>query len=534
MNAVWNKLSTRLILAFLAVATVAVTIVSVIQSQHVSDALLNDGGMLLHARAEAEARRVGSAIDTQISRLRGIAVGNTLHAAADRQVSSYATTDNAEIARQISASDARWLTAGAGAPVITGVLNTSLADDLRAQTRIDQNLANLLFTDRYGAVVAASSRPTVYSQANEEWWQYTAATGVYVGTPTFDRSSGTFGIIIAIAIRAQDKGDFIGVLCATYRADAISLPMSEGRFGTGTKADLLIGDRILEPGGSRLEVPPESDASAITQVRSATYTSAEYKGFPRLVALAPVSNISQVTGLNWGVILYQDRSDALAPVSDAQTSTLITALLVLAATAVAAVIIAELISAPIRRMTIATERIAAGDLEQHVGITDGTEIGRLARGFDQMAAALKERIAAEQSAQAERLHIQQDMIEAQNQRIEELASPTIPLGRDTLLLPLIGSVDRRRAERVLQTVLADVHASRARTLILDLSGVRDVDAEVVAVLMSAAAGVRLIGARVILVGIRAQTARTIVDLDLDLAGIITYANLQDALKSMTN
>jgi len=56
---------------------------------------------------------------------------------------------------------------------------------------------------------------------------------------------------------------------------------------------------------------------------------------------------------------------------------------------------------------------------------------------------------------------------------------------------------------------------------------------VLAVLMSAAAGVRLLGAHVILVGIRAQTAHTIVDLDIDLAGIPTYASLQDALNQVS-
>lgn len=533
MKAIWNMLSARLTLAFLVIATAAVATVSVIQSQQVSNALLTDSGMLLRARAEAEARIVGSTIDSQISRLRSIAVGFTLNAASDRQVASYGTTDKAEIARQINERDARWSAAGAGTPLITGVLNTSLADDLRAQTKIDQNLAELMFTDQYGALVAASNRTTDYNQGDEEWWQYASVAGVFVGTPAFDSSSGTFGITIAIAIRAKDKGDFIGVLRSTYRADAITLPMMENRFGVGTKANLLIGDQILEPGGSVLQKPSDSDASVIAQARDTSYSLAQFAGFPRLVVLAPVTNAFQIPSLNWGIILYQNSKDALAPVSAAQSSTVFTALLVLLFTAGAAVLIAELISAPIRRMTIATERIAAGDLEQHVGMSGGTEINQLARGFDQMAAALKTRIAAEQSAQAERLHIQQEMIEAQDRRIEELATPSIPIGRDTLLLPLIGSIDKRRAERVLQTVLADVYARRARTLILDLSGVRDVDAEVLAVLMSAAAGVRLLGAHVILVGIRAQTAHTIVDLDIDLAGIPTYASLQDALNQVS-
>jgi anti-anti-sigma regulatory factor/HAMP domain-containing protein len=202
---------------------------------------------------------------------------------------------------------------------------------------------------------------------------------------------------------------------------------------------------------------------------------------------------------------------------------------VLAGIAVVAVISAELISAPIRTITAAAERVAAGDLSQRVGKHGADEIGRLARGFDQMAASLQAQIDAEQAAQAERLRIQQTLIEAQERHIEELTTPTIPLGKHTLLLPLIGTIDQRRAERVIESLLAEVYARRARTLILDLSGLRDVDAQVMTVLMQAASGVRLLGARVVLVGIGAQAAHTLVDLDIDLADIPTYAHLQDAL-----
>ncbi|NTV63697.1 MAG: STAS domain-containing protein, partial [Oscillochloris sp.] len=153
---------------------------------------------------------------------------------------------------------------------------------------------------------------------------------------------------------------------------------------------------------------------------------------------------------------------------------------------------------------------------------------RLARSFDQMTVALQERSAAEQNAQAERLRIQQVLIDAQHHRIEELTTPTIPLGHGTLLLPLIGSIDQDRAARVLLTLLADVHTQRAQNLIIDLSGIHIVDAQVMAVLVSAARAVRLLGARVTLVGIRAEAAHTLVDLELDLSDITIYANLHDA------
>ncbi|NTW02641.1 MAG: HAMP domain-containing protein [Oscillochloris sp.] len=232
------------------------------------------------------------------------------------------------------------------------------------------------------------------------------------------------------------------------------------------------------------------------------------------------------------MILYQNRSEALAPVNSAQSSTLITALLVMTLATIVATSSAELISRPIRRITVAAEQITGGDLAQHVEVHGNDEISRLAHSFNQMTTALKERISTEQEAQAERLHMQQALIEAQDHRIKELSAPTIPLHHNTLLLPLIGSVDQRRAEHVLEAILADVHIHRARTLILDISGVSEIDAQVITVLMQAAQGVRLLGAEVVLVGIRAQTARTLTDLNIDLTDITIYASLQEALNTM--
>ncbi|NNJ10181.1 HAMP domain-containing protein [Chloroflexales bacterium ZM16-3] len=526
----WKSLSLKLILAFLLVAAVAIAAVSLIQTMQVGKALIDDSGQLLHTRAEAEARLVGSILDTQILRLRGIALNSNLHQAAIRQDAGYASDKAA--ADQISAYDARWPTANANDPLITGVLVSPIAAELRAQARLDQNIAELMLTDRHGALVAASSITTDYGQADEEWWQRAAADGLFIGSPAFDTSSGSFSIIIAIAVYDQAKGSVIGVLRTTYRTDAMTLQLTESRLGDGTRADLLIGEKILKPGGSRLSTPSAADAGAIIESNSSDYTLANYEGLPRLMARAPVRPTREAGDLGWAVLLFQNRSEALEPVSKAQTSTLITAMIVLAGAAVVAVISAELIIAPIRRITLAAERIAAGDLTQRVGRYSADEIGRLARGFDQMATSLQERIDAEHAAQNERMHIQQAMIDAQDHRIEELSIPTIPLGHDTLLLPLIGSIDQRRAERVLHTLLADVHVRRARILILDLSGLRDVDGEVVAVLMQAASGVRLLGARVVLVGIGSQTARTLVDLNIDIADIPTYARLQDALDEL--
>ena len=528
MSALWNSLHTRLIVAFVAVAAVGIMTVSAIQAWQVGDALLTKSGALLHARAEASASLAGATLDAQVAKLHGMVISEALYEAARGRFASYPADDTAAF-RQIKAEDASWPGLGSDAPLIAGVIGTPLADELRAQAELEGHTAELMLTDRRGALAAANVRTTDYYQADEEWWQRAAAGGLFISRPAYDSSNNGLNFIIAIAVYDKDNGALVGVLRSTYSIDAITARLTENSLGTGINANLLIGESILEPNKGEFSKASDENTLAIAQAKDQNYSQAEYGGQPSLIAVATIPG-DKAGYLGWAVVLYQDLRETLAPVDNARLNSLGMALLVLAASAVAAFVIAGMLSAPIRLITAAAERIAAGDLAQRVGIVSGDEIGRLARGFDQMATTLQERIAGEQAAQAERLRIQQELIDAQDRRIEELAAPTIPLGNNTLLLPLIGSVDERRVERVIQTLLADVHASRAHTIIIDLSGVRDLDAQVVRALMRAAVGVSLIGAQVVLVGMRAQLARTVIALNIDLAGIPVYASIQDALE----
>ena len=95
--------------------------------------------------------------------------------------------------------------------------------------------------------------------------------------------------------------------------------------------------------------------------------------------------------------------------------------------------------------------------------------------------------------------------------------------------PLIGSIDSRRAQQVLDTLLHGITERHARIAILDITGVPLVDTQVANALVAAAQAVRLLGAQVILTGIRPEVAQTLVGLGIDLAGLVTRATLQDGI-----
>jgi rsbT co-antagonist protein RsbR len=119
-----------------------------------------------------------------------------------------------------------------------------------------------------------------------------------------------------------------------------------------------------------------------------------------------------------------------------------------------------------------------------------------------------------------------EAVQRQSIILEELSTPLIPVTKEILVMPLIGSVDEGRARRMTEALLAGIVERRVQVAIIDITGVRAVNTEAVHGIVQAVHAVRLIGAEVVLTGLRPDVARTIVDLDVDLAGIVTFSALQ--------
>lgn len=114
--------------------------------------------------------------------------------------------------------------------------------------------------------------------------------------------------------------------------------------------------------------------------------------------------------------------------------------------------------------------------------------------------------------------------------IEDLSTPVINVAEGVLLAPVIGSLNRERADRMTAALLRAVVERRARVVILDVTGARKLGADVVHHLTSAAAAVRLMGAECVLTGIGAAVARTLVAVGADLSGVEVRRTLADGLR----
>ena len=145
---------------------------------------------------------------------------------------------------------------------------------------------------------------------------------------------------------------------------------------------------------------------------------------------------------------------------------------------------------------------------------------------------ISERIAAEaarERAEAARAALQDQLLTAHQQRLRELSTPLIPITDKIVVMPLIGSMDVERAQQVMESALEGAARRRAAFVILDVTGIKDIDAEVAVLLVRAGQGLRLLGTRVVITGIRPEVARALVDLGVSLATVVTKATLQDGV-----
>ena len=123
----------------------------------------------------------------------------------------------------------------------------------------------------------------------------------------------------------------------------------------------------------------------------------------------------------------------------------------------------------------------------------------------------------------------EELISRQQRDLLELSTPVVTLWDGILALPMIGTLDSARTQVVMESLLQKIVETGSQIAIIDITGVPTVDTQVAQHLLKTVTALRLMGAECIISGIRPQIAQTIVHLGVDLQGVITKANLADAL-----
>ncbi len=122
------------------------------------------------------------------------------------------------------------------------------------------------------------------------------------------------------------------------------------------------------------------------------------------------------------------------------------------------------------------------------------------------------------------------VIRQQQDAIRELSTPVLQVRERLLILPIIGILDAKRAGQLTEQLLRGIRTHRAKVVVVDITGVPDIDEAVANHLVQTVDASRLMGAGVIVTGLSADIAQTLVTIGVDLSKITTVGDLQGGIE----
>jgi rsbT co-antagonist protein RsbR len=122
------------------------------------------------------------------------------------------------------------------------------------------------------------------------------------------------------------------------------------------------------------------------------------------------------------------------------------------------------------------------------------------------------------------------VIRQQQDSILELSTPVLQVRERLLILPIIGVLDSQRADQLTEQLLLGIRSHRAKVVVVDITGVPDVDEAVANSLVRTVDASRLMGADVIITGLSAKIAQILVTIGVDLNKVHTVGDLQGGIE----
>lgn len=228
--------------------------------------------------------------------------------------------------QSIEALDRNWPTLPPDSPQVAATLQNQLALELKEFQKRNPRFAEILVTDRYGHLLAATNKTTDFWQADERWWQKGAATkaGVaYVEGLTFDQSSGSHSIELTLPLFNLESGELAGVLKGIINVMPFlqQFPPTIGYVTTIHEVVSETGEIISRLGDLQLE-PFQETSQVATMFNGPGWGEMNLPDIGRaIVGYAPIALNAlsredlRIQGLKplWAVA-YRDEKAAMAPV----------------------------------------------------------------------------------------------------------------------------------------------------------------------------------------------------------------------------
>ncbi len=334
----------------------------------------------------------------------------------------------AEIARL----NARWKeTADLTDSFIQSYLSNPVSNFLRSQQkRLPEEYGEIFVTNRYGTIVASTSKLTTLAHAHKYWWKAGYDDGK--GRPFFDDrgfDTSVGGIVLGVVVPVRQDNEIIGILKCNLNIMG-SLDKFFDDFELGHSGEMFLarsGGLIIYSKDTKPLSTEANEAHTAQMLNRQAYSELVFRdGQWHLEVSAPISvtlgserygfggtqdsidHIKGNRGEAWYIILSEDLWEVLLPLRKTAQSIVIVSILLVLMIAGISIILGRRTALPIILLKHCAEKVGNGDLEAQVDIKTKDELGELAASFNSMIQNLAGRTRELQDAQ-ERLVRQQKL-----------------------------------------------------------------------------------------------------------------------------
>jgi len=350
--------------------------------------------------AEEISKRITHNIYLKVGELQGHAIRSFFQETL--QASNLEFEKQGDIKAWIAKQEREWVSAPGNEITLfmRGLIDNKLAKGLRSELIEfherkygNRCIAGIVVVNRYGAVVAETSKTAHYRQDDQDWWQMMRKDGFCLSNLSEgETGEDPYGVFVGIKVENK-MGEFAGAIKAVltikgivreaeiaskrYETTRVKLITRNGRLIYSTKAFKFMED-----------VSHKTFFKEIIGAEGAFVV--KYKGRERLYSYWRSRDYRGLQSLGWIVVVGHDTDEILAPVIKVRNRVLGSALVFIALSVLISFFINRSITRSVSRLIEGAREFGRGNLEYRIQVKSRDEMGELGTAFNEMAAERKE------------------------------------------------------------------------------------------------------------------------------------------------
>ncbi len=363
--------------------------------------------------ANAIADNINYLLSEKIKTALTLANSNTLIQALDESIASYSDLSDEKRNESIKQLNEKWKsTKNPADKFILEFTDNKAAQFLkRQQTLIKGEYGEIFLTNKYGALVASTSKLSTFAHGHKYWWlgSFNNKKGkVFFDDRGYDDSVG--GYVMGLVVPVKKGTQIIGILkCNLNILGSISELISNaqhkliGKFKLTRSGGMVVFEEGFEPLSTQIHdnifeqlkyndqgtiIINDSKEKYLVGFSQIKLTKSDIgHGFGG--TFESIDHKKGNKGESWYVLCYRQMSIIQAPIIESIKSNFIMGISILIVLLFVSYLFGKKISQPLTILNKATQKIGKRDFEYKIELAQKDEFGILAHSFNHMTNRLK-------------------------------------------------------------------------------------------------------------------------------------------------